>query len=244
MATATRKPRSRSAAPPPPPADDLPGEEDEIPDVEKRSRSPKLHKLESAVAGLYIMLGGAMSTVPEQVGGERLKFIGLSVAKSSDEIAEAWIDLAEDDRRVLKALESLTSFSGWGKVVGVHLMAVGTAVPGIAAMPSFGGGMAGGFAPPPQPGPQQGPANGATEAQAAMLLAEIFRQSQSQQRAQAAAAPPPGYGQAPPQAPPPQQQEQAGVRVGPATVVRPGRGAGIPSAADLGVSIPDAPIDF
>lgn len=234
--------------PPPPPVENEPEEDGIVPDVEKRSRSSKLAKLESAVGGLYIMLGGAMSTVPEQVGGERLKFIGLSVAKSADEIAEAWIDLAEDDRRVLKALESLTSFSGWGKVIGVHLMVVGTAVPGIAAMPSFGGGMMG--APVgPQGAPPQQPNGGASDAQAAMIVAEIFRQAQSQQRAQAAQAPPPGYGQAPPPPPMPEQQQQAGVRVAPTgpARVRAGRGAGIPSASDLfggGTPIPDVPLDF
>jgi len=188
-----------------------------------------------------------MSTVPEQVGGEKLKFIGLSVARSADEIAEAWIDLAEDDRRVLKALESLTSFSGWGKVIGVHLMAVGTAVPGIAAMPSFGGGMMGAPVGPQGPPQQQQPNGGATEAQAAMIMAELFRQAQSQQRAQAAQAPPPGYGQAPPQAPMPEQQQQAGVRTAGPAPVRAGRGAGIPSARDLfggQAAIPDMPLDF
>lgn len=207
--------------------------------MEKRSRSPKMQKLESSVAGLYIMLGGAMSTLPEQVGGTRLRVVGLSVARSADEIAEAWLDLAEDDKRVLKALESLTSFSGWGKVIGVHLMAVGSAVPGIAAMPSFGGGMTAGAPTQPQGPPPNG--GGAGEAQMAMMLAEMFRQSQSAQRAESASAPPPGFGEAPPPPPPPQQQQQAGVR---AAAARPGRGAGIPSAADLGVSIADVDLQF
>lgn len=233
-------PATRKPPPPPPSTADLfdAGMADgDIPEVEKRSRTSKLKKLEGSVAGLYIMSGGAMSTLPEQVGGARVKLIGLNVAKSADEIAEAWIDLAEDDKRVLKALESLTSFSGWGKVIGVHLMAVGSAVPGLmGAMP--------------QPVEQaQGMAQAANQQsnadlQQAMIVAEMLRQASSQQRAERAG--PQFAEQVPPQAP---QQQQQPLEDAPRVrrqqpVTRPGRNAGIPSAADLGVSIADAPVDF
>jgi len=204
-------------------------EGEEVPEIDKRPRTPKYQKLESAVAGLYIMTGGALSTLPDQIGGARLKLVGLSLAQSSDEIAEAWLDLAEDDRRVLKALESLTSFSGWGKVIGVHLIAVGTSVPGMAPIMQ---------AQRAQPQPD---GNGASDAQMAMVMAEMFRQAQSQQRAER--EPPPGHTQPPPQtaaSPQPEQRRPAG---GP-PVTRPGRNAGIPSAADLGVSVADVPESF
>jgi len=207
-----------------------------VPEVEKRHRTPKLEKLEGAVAGMYIMTGGALSTLPAQFVPVQVKVVGINLARSCDEIAEAWVDLAEDDRRVLKALESLTSFSGWGKIAGVHLMAIGTAVPAVAAaMPSP-------VATAPAGARQE--AASTSDIQNAMILAEMFRQSQSQQRAE----PSPmeqlfdeaQQQQAPAQR---QQQQQPVRRTGPVST-RPGRNAGIPSAADLGVSIADAPADF
>lgn len=232
-------PVARKAPPPPPPppiadAPPLSGVGEGIPTPEQRDRSPKMRKLQASVAGVYIMGGGVLSTLPEQMGGTRVKLIGMSVARSSDEIAEAWIDLAEDDKRVLKMLESLTSFSGWGKVIGVHLMAIGASVPGVAAvMPG----------PQREPQPQQ-QGNGMGEDLAAqMVMAELFRMAQSGTRAEAQApmfqeqAPPPPVQQ------PLQPQEQA-PRVRAEQPTRPGRNAGIPSPADLGVSVPDAPMDF
>ena len=236
------KTRPRRSSPPPPPPDSV-KEDTILPEPEKRNRTPKLEKLESAVAGLYIMGGGAISTLPEQVGGTRLKMVGLNIAKSSDEIAEAWIDLAEDDKRVLKALESLTSFSGWGKVIGVHLMAVGSAVPGIAA------------AMPQQPQQSQGQSSG-MDIQTQMIVAEMFRQAQSQQRQRFEDEPevmeqirreqqaPQEQRTRQQQQPQQQQQQQPVRRPGQAPPTRPGRNAGIPSAADLGVTIPDASVEF
>jgi len=214
--------------------------EEDIPEVEKRHRTPKLEKLEGAVAGMYIMTGGALSTLPAQFVPVQVKVVGINLARSCDEIAEAWVDLAEDDRRVLKALESLTSFSGWGKIAGVHLMAIGAAVPAVAAaMPSP--------VATAQAGARQEAAS-TSDIQNAMILAEMFRQSQSQQRAepspmeqvfeeaaQQQRQPAPQQQQ--------QQQQQQVRRTGPVST-RPGRNAGIPSAADLGVSIPDTPADF
>ena len=226
------RPTTRPRKPPPAPPVNEPAED--LPEPDKRHRTPKLQKLESAVSGLYIMAGGGLSTLPDQVGGQRVKLIGISLAQSADEIAEAWLDLAEDDKRVLKALESLTSFSGWGKVIGVHLIAIGTSAPGIVGAMQQ---------PPPPFGQQQqqGNGNGMNDAQMAMVMAEMFRQSQSQQRAQSEQfqqGAPPEFQQQPQQqaAPPRQQQRPAGTR--------PGRNAGIPSAADLGVDIPDTPESF
>jgi hypothetical protein len=235
--TRTRKP------PPPPPAPErtipggndgfFPDEKEDIPEVEKRHRTPKLEKLEGAVAGMYIMTGGALSTLPAQFVPVQVKVVGINLARSCDEIAEAWIDLAEDDRRVLKALESLTSFSGWGKIAGVHLMAIGTAVPAVAAaMPSP--------VATAQAGARQEAAS-TSDIQNAMILAEMFKQSQSQQRAEP--SPVERVFEEAQQQPAPQRQQQPVRRTGPVST-RPGRNAGIPSAADLGVSIADTPADF
>lgn len=198
---------------------------------DKRHRTPKMEKLEGAVAGMYIMTGGALSTLPAQFAPNQIKMVGVSLAKSCDEIAEAWIDLAEDDKRVLKALESLTSFSGWGKIVGVHLMAIGS-----VAMPGVMGAM-------PQPTPQQQGTPDEANIQNAMIIADMIRQAQSQQRAEPVFEQQQQQQQQQRQPQRAEQQPPPVRQAGPVST-RPGRNAGIPSAADLGVSIPDAPAEF
>lgn len=224
---ATRK------APKPPPEPVEAEVEVEVPSQEKRVRSPKMKKLESAVEGIYIMLGGGLATLPEQIGGGRTRFVGLSLAGSCSEIAEAWIDLAEDDKRVLKAIESLTSFSGWGKVIGLHLMAIGAGVPGIAAVQQP--------QPAAHPMPAAGATGGDTDLQQMMALADFLRQAQTEQRAEPVQEQPTA---ADVQQAVQQQQEPVRGAVRRQPAVRPGRGAGIPSAADLGVTNADTPESF
>lgn len=226
-------PRKPPPPPPPPLSTEIPANGAEVfPEDEKRARSAKFKKLEEAVSGVYMMAGGALSTLPPQMAGPRVAMIGVSLAGHRDEIADAWVDLAEDDKRVLRMLESLTSFSGWGKVIGVHLLVVGASVPGIAAVMPSG----------PQRSQQQGPGmpqnGGPEDLQMAMVMAEMFRQAQSQQRAPEQ----PNFEQAPPPPPFPEQQPQVRRTQPPPTTGRPR--AGMPSAADMGVSIPDAPADF
>src|ERR1700730_8561949 len=96
-ATKRRTPPPPRSTPTPDEIADVIGElgEDEIPEVEKRQRTAKFRKLETAVEGVYIMLGGGLTTLP--MVSSRTKYIGMSLANSSSEIAEAWIDLAEED---------------------------------------------------------------------------------------------------------------------------------------------------
>lgn len=181
------------------------------------------------MSGIYILIGGGLSTLPPQVIPVQFKSVGLSLAGSSDEIASAWVDLAEDDPRVRKMLESLTSVSGWGKVIGVHLIAIGAGVPGIAAVM-------------PGSSQQQQPQNGAPpmDVEQMMFLGELLRMAQSEQRAPQQSAQTP-----PPFAPPPepqQQQQRVRTQPGPQPQARPR--AGMPSPAELGVTQSDMPVDF
>lgn len=211
---AARKPRK---APPSPLFEGDDGEV-EIPEV-RRDRTPKMEKLQAAIEGVYIMGGGALTTLPAQVGGARTKQIGRGLATQASEIADAWIDLAEDDKKVLKFLENLTSFSGWGKVVGLHLLVIGGGLPTIAAvMPQ-----------PQQQSQQQPPGNNTAQM---MEMADLIRQMATEGRQQQEQ-----QAQPPPQQPRPQQPQQ------------PARGAvrmraGMPSPADLGVVQGDVPLDF
>lgn len=230
-------PAARRTPPPPPsssqadpfqPADGAGAPAAEIPEVEPRTRTPKYKKLEEAMSGIYILIGGGLATLPPQVVPMQFKAVGLSLAGSSDEIAAAWVDLAEDDPRVRKILESLTSVSGWGKVIGVHLIAVGSSVPGVAAV---------------MPGSQQQQQqpNGAPpmDMESMMMLGELLRMAQSEQR-----APEQPPQQAAPFAPPAPQEQQQQRRAPNAPPPQARPRAGMPSPADLGVTQSDVPLDF
>lgn len=223
-------PVARKSPPPPPAAATPPPPVDEAPSLEPRRRTAKMAKLEEAVGGIYVLLGGGISSLPPSVVPMQFKMVGLSLAKSADDIAEAWVDLAEDDAKVRKVLESLTSYSGWGKVAGVHLMAVGASVPALAAaMPN----------PVANAQAMAGQGNGggmsAEDVATLMALGDLVRQQQTQQRQPEAAPMQPEQ--------PIQQEPRVRVAPQPAPVTTRPR-AGMPSAADMGVSIPDAPLDF
>jgi hypothetical protein len=217
--------KRRTSPPPPEPSNEDRVQEEvseEIPDVEKRQRTTKFKKLESAVEGIYIMLGGGLTTLP--MVSNRTKYIGMSLARSSSEIAEAWIDLAEEDKRVLRVLEQFTSFSGWGKVIGVHFMAIGAGVPGIVGQPQQ----------PPQGRPMP-PAGANPDLQEAMQLADFLRQAASEVRQQPMQPNGAPTEQEIAEAAARQQPRQGDVRQArrPPQQWRSGRGAGMPSPADL-----------
>jgi len=211
-----------------------PSETPDIETEEKRERTAKMGKLQVAVESAYALLAGLFVTVPGPLG-QKLKPIGSSLKNATPEIAEAWIDLAEDDPRVRKALESLTSISGWGKLVGLHLFAIGGGIPGVAAMQ--------------QMAQQQGSTGeGASDIEALTALAKFMAESAAQQRTGNGAEEPPPMPQQPPPQQRPRQQRQEPQSQPPqqpqpsATTMRPA--AGIPTPQELGVQVPDQPMDF
>lgn len=56
--------------------------------------------------------------------------LGENLKALSDDAAQAWIELAEQDKKVKDMLESMTSASVWGNVIGVHFAIFSAALPG------------------------------------------------------------------------------------------------------------------
>jgi len=56
--------------------------------------------------------------------------LGENIKLLSGEAAEAWIELAEQDKKVKEMLESITTASVWGNVIGVHFAIFSAAIPG------------------------------------------------------------------------------------------------------------------
>lgn len=197
-----------------------------------RDRTAQFEKLQVAVESGYALLYGALVVAPPPIGN-KTKPIGVRLKKATPEIAEAWIDLAEDDPKVKRMLLQLTGISGWGKVVGLHLFVIGGDIPGITQQ----------FVPKPQQG-QESQEGTPSDIEALMAMAEFLQQGAAQERQ------PQGNGPAPQQKGrpmPPRQQEQQPrpqqpPQQPPAPEARPK--AGIPSPRELGVEIADLPVEF
>lgn len=94
----------------------------------RSGRQTKTETLEVKVARMYNMFGTMLSPMGRFYPA--LGPLGNNLKALSDEAAEAWVELAEQDKRVKDALESMTSASVWGNVIGVHFAIFSAAIPG------------------------------------------------------------------------------------------------------------------
>jgi hypothetical protein len=142
--------------------DDFPGVERERP-----KRTPELRRMETQLADLYVQAAVILGIATGPTGN----MAGTVIASKAGVLAESWIDLAERDPRVRRAIKSILQGGGWAGVIAAH---VGVALP-IAALV--------GVLPPPV----------AQKVFMGLMLTEpdLYAQLQAQQeavRAQAAAA--------------------------------------------------------
>lgn len=93
-----------------------------------RSRNTKLDTLQSQLVRMYATIG--IMVKPFGSFYPVLDPIGNNLVSMSDAAAEAWIDLAAKDKRVLEILESITGASTWGNLIGIHLAIFASALPG------------------------------------------------------------------------------------------------------------------
>src|ERR1700728_1295924 len=56
--------------------------------------------------------------------------LGDNLKSYSEEAADAWLELADEDPRVMEAIKSFTSVSAIGNVIGIHLAIAIEATPG------------------------------------------------------------------------------------------------------------------
>jgi hypothetical protein len=88
----------------------------------------KQESLEVKVARLYKMLG----TMIQPFGRfyPVLTPVGNNMKSFAEEAAEAWLELAAEDKRVMEMLESMTKASTWGNVLGIHFAIFASSIPG------------------------------------------------------------------------------------------------------------------
>lgn len=93
--------------------------------AEREPRRPEFRRMETELAQFYSTIGVGAG----MFGGNAGNFAGQLVARRSGELASSWIDLAERDIRIKRAIQSLLQGGAWSGVIFAH---VGVALP-IAA---------------------------------------------------------------------------------------------------------------
>lgn len=92
-----------------------------------RSRTTKADALKDEIARMYMMIG----TMIRPFGRfyPVLGPVGDNFKDLSTDAADAWMQLAEKDARVMEMLKSITSASTYGNVIGIHLAIFASALP-------------------------------------------------------------------------------------------------------------------
>jgi hypothetical protein len=90
-------------------------------------RTPSTRKLEEQISRFYMIVGTVLT--PFSRWYPPLKPISENLKVFSTEAAEAWVDLAEEDAKIKKYWESLTSASAWGNVIGIHFAIIASSMP-------------------------------------------------------------------------------------------------------------------
>lgn len=83
-------------------------------DAADPERTPKFRKLETRVHGLHADIGAATGAFVDD-------FLGILIARNAGGFASAWVDLAEQDPKVAKALENVVSGGAWANVIGQYV---------------------------------------------------------------------------------------------------------------------------
>lgn len=86
----------------------------------EKERSRDMRRLEAQLTEVYVTVG----TYGGMAAGKRGMLSGTIVAANAGILASSWIDLAERDARVKRALQNIVQSGGWAGVIGAHVVAV------------------------------------------------------------------------------------------------------------------------
>lgn len=84
-------------------------------------RSPSDRKLEASINTVYEGLGMGVTAIGLQLGDNGIMGTGIKVTESSGMVASAWMDVAEQNKKVKDALVKFTEASRVGTLIGCHL---------------------------------------------------------------------------------------------------------------------------
>lgn len=86
------------------------------PERERPPRSREMKRMQQQLADAYTQVGIIIGIA----GGRTGNLAGFIVARRADMLAESWIDLAERDARVKRAIQNVLQIGGWSGVVAAH----------------------------------------------------------------------------------------------------------------------------
>src|SRR5262245_37001588 len=98
----------------------------DIPERERPPRTRDMRRLQDQLADAYTQVGVILGIV----GGRTGNLAGYIMARRADMLAESWIDLAERDARVRRAIQQVLQIGGWSGVIAAHM---GVVLPVLAA---------------------------------------------------------------------------------------------------------------
>lgn len=87
-----------------------------VPERERAPRSRDMRRLQEQLADAYTQVGIIIGIM----GGRTGNLAGFILARRADVLSEAWIDLAERDIRVKRAIQSVLQIGGWSGVIAAH----------------------------------------------------------------------------------------------------------------------------
>jgi hypothetical protein len=122
------------------------GPDSEIPPIpdppEPKRRTPTDKKLASSIAGTYQAVGVTLIGFGQHKDDKGLVFTGIKVCESAEPIADAWLDLADQNPAVKKALKKFTEVTAAGTLIGMHVSMILPLLADRNIVPGF---LAGGF---------------------------------------------------------------------------------------------------
>lgn len=94
------------------------GDTDDGPTIERERppRSRDMRKMEQQLADAYTQVGVIVGII----GGRTGNIAGFVLARRADMLAASWMDLAERDVRVRRAIQNVLQVGGWSGVVAAH----------------------------------------------------------------------------------------------------------------------------
>jgi hypothetical protein len=82
----------------------------------------KTTRLRDDIAQFYGTLGMAAVGIGIATGDAGINGTGQAIVMRADTIADAWVELAQKNLKVKKALEQITGATSMGGIIGVHVM--------------------------------------------------------------------------------------------------------------------------
>lgn len=104
-------------------------------------RTPKERKLQASLTAAYEGLGVGVSLLGVQLQDEGIAQTGVKINGMADITADAWLELAKENPKIMETLIRLTEASKMGVLVGCHIAMIVPFLVNRGMVPAHVGGM-------------------------------------------------------------------------------------------------------